>query len=76
MFCGHSYIWSLLLLRSANNAVAISVPTLAAVLSFITYSLLGHELNAARIFTALTLFNLLRMPLMMLRESQYNVYLV
>ncbi|TFY58828.1 hypothetical protein EVJ58_g6166 [Rhodofomes roseus] len=60
------YIRNLLLIRSANNAIAISLPTLASVLSFIVYSLAGHSLNAADIFSSLTLFNLLRMPLMFL----------
>ncbi|KZT73163.1 hypothetical protein DAEQUDRAFT_808686 [Daedalea quercina L-15889] len=58
------YVRDLLLIRSANNAIAISLPTLASVLSFIVYSLTGHSLNAANIFSSLTLFNLLRMPLM------------
>jgi hypothetical protein len=57
----------MLLIRSANSAVAISMPTIAAVIAFVTYSLTGHPLDPAIIFTALTLFNLLRMPLMMLR---------
>ncbi|TFK72957.1 ABC transporter [Pluteus cervinus] len=60
------YIRSLLLIRSANNAVAMSMPVLASVLAFVTYSLTGHSLNPADIFTSLTLFNLLRLPLMFL----------
>jgi ABC-type multidrug transport system fused ATPase/permease subunit len=63
------YIRSLLLVRAANNAVALSLPTLASVLSFVTYSLSGHTLEPAVIFTSLTLFNLLRMPLLVLRMS-------
>ncbi|TFK46118.1 ABC transporter [Heliocybe sulcata] len=61
-----AYVRSLLLIRSANNAIAMSLPVLASVLSFVTYSLSGHELNAADIFASLTLFQLLRMPLMFL----------
>ncbi|KAJ8692856.1 hypothetical protein PTI98_010127 [Pleurotus ostreatus] len=61
-----SYIRSLLLVRSANNAVAMSLPVLASVLSFVTYSLSGHSLDPAIIFASLTLFNLLRLPLMFL----------
>ncbi|TDL28197.1 ABC transporter [Rickenella mellea] len=64
-----SYVRSLLLLRSANNAVAFSLPVLAAVLSFVAYSLSGHKLEAAVIFTSLTLFQLLRLPLMFLPLS-------
>ncbi|KAH9902793.1 P-loop containing nucleoside triphosphate hydrolase protein [Cubamyces lactineus] len=64
-----SYIRSLLVIRSANNAVAISLPALASVLAFVVYSATGHSLNAADIFSSLTLFNLLRMPLMFLPLS-------
>jgi ABC-type multidrug transport system fused ATPase/permease subunit len=63
------YIRSLLLIRAANNAVAMSLPVLASVLSFTTYSLSGHTLEPAVIFTSLTLFQMLRMPLMFLRQS-------
>ncbi|CUA66748.1 hypothetical protein RSOLAG22IIIB_00195 [Rhizoctonia solani] len=49
------------------RATAISmitfIPILAATLSFITYALSGHELNAAIIFSSLQLFNIIRMPL-------------
>ena len=62
-----AYIRSILLIRSANNAVAISAPVVASVLAFITYSATGHSLNPANIFSSLALFNLLRLPLMMLR---------
>ncbi len=61
------------MIRSANNAVAISLPALASVLSFVVYSLSGHSLNAANIFASLTLFQLLRLPLMFLRK--YNIQL-
>ncbi|KAJ7593418.1 ABC transporter [Mycena floridula] len=60
------HVRSLLLLRAANNAVAMSMPVIASVIAFITYSLSGHELEPAKIFTSLTLFTLLRMPLMLL----------
>ncbi|KAF8150782.1 ABC transporter [Crassisporium funariophilum] len=61
-----AYIRSLLLIRSANNAVAMSMPVLASVLAFITYSATGHTLEPGVVFTSLTLFNLLRLPLMFL----------
>jgi hypothetical protein len=61
------FIRSLLLVRAANNAVALSLPALASVLSFVTYSLSGHTLEPAVIFTSLTLFTLLRLPLIFLR---------
>ncbi|KAF8656809.1 hypothetical protein AX16_002359 [Volvariella volvacea WC 439] len=68
-----SHIRSLLLIRSANNAVAMSMPVLASVLAFVTYSLTGHSLDPANIFTSLTLFNLLRLPLMFLPVSLSSI---
>ena len=63
-----SYIRSLLVLRSANNAVAFTLPVFAAVLSFVAYILSGHSLDPAVIFSSLTLFQLLRLPLMFFRK--------
>ncbi|KAI0822453.1 P-loop containing nucleoside triphosphate hydrolase protein [Trametes gibbosa] len=68
-----SYIRSLLIIRSANNAVAVSLPALASVLAFVVYSATGHSLNAADIFSSLTLFNLLRLPLMFLPISLSSI---
>lgn len=62
-----SYVRSLLIIRAANNAVALGMPVMASVLAFVVYSLTGHSLQANTIFTSLTLFTLLRMPLMFLR---------
>ncbi|WVQ95135.1 hypothetical protein IAU59_002229 [Kwoniella sp. CBS 9459] len=59
------YIRMLLTFRSGMMAFAMSLPTLAAILSFITYSATAHDLQAATIFTVITLFQLMRMPLMM-----------
>jgi hypothetical protein len=63
------HIRSLLLIRSANNAIAMSMPAIASVLAYITYSASGHQLLPATIFSSLALFNLLRLPLMFLRKS-------
>ncbi|KAF9046870.1 ABC transporter [Hymenopellis radicata] len=63
------FIRSLLIIRSANNAVAISMPVLASILAFVTYSATGHAMDPAKIFASLTLFNLLRLPLMFLPIS-------
>ncbi|SPO20406.1 probable YOR1 - ABC transporter [Ustilago trichophora] len=62
-------IRKILIIRSANNAIAFSLPILAAVLAFVIYSLTGHDLNPAIVFPSLTLFQLLRMPLMFLPLS-------
>lgn len=58
------YIRSLLMMKGGNMAIASSVPVIAAILAFITYSSTQGQLEAAETFTALTLFQLLRLPLM------------
>ncbi|GAA5839463.1 hypothetical protein JCM3766R1_003553 [Sporobolomyces carnicolor] len=60
---------NLLVSRAATTGVAMSLPTLATVLAFVTYAGTGHTQDAANIFTSFTLFQLLRMPLMMLPMS-------
>ena len=56
----------LLAIRNAINAVSMSLPIFASMLSFITYSLSKHPLTAAPIFSSLALFNSLRLPLNLL----------
>ena len=56
----------LLSIRNAINAVSISLPIFASMLSFITYNLSNHDLNPAYVFSSLALFNSLRMPLNLL----------
>ncbi|KAI1805517.1 P-loop containing nucleoside triphosphate hydrolase protein [Daldinia bambusicola] len=56
----------LLAIRNAINAVSMSLPIYASMLSFITYSLTDHGLPAAQVFSSLALFNSLRMPLNLL----------
>ncbi|KAF8840168.1 hypothetical protein BDN67DRAFT_1011682 [Paxillus ammoniavirescens] len=68
-----AYIRSLLISRAAPNALAISLPALASVLAFVTYSLTGHPLDAANVFSSLTLFQLIRMPLMFLPMSLSSI---
>ncbi|PVG03951.1 hypothetical protein CPB86DRAFT_748462 [Serendipita vermifera] len=52
--------------RSSMISITGFIPILASILAFITYSLTGHELDAAIIFSSLQLLNVLRMPLIML----------
>lgn len=59
-------IQGLLAIRNGINAVSMSMPVFASMLSFITYSLSGHDLGAAVIFSSLALFNSLRLPLNLL----------
>lgn len=56
----------LLAIRAANSSIAMSVPMLASVVAFITFASLRPFDSPAIIFTSLTFFNLLRMPLMLL----------
>lgn len=56
----------LLAMRNGINAVSMSLPVFASMLSFITYSLSKHPLDPAPIFSSLALFNALRFPLILL----------
>ncbi|KAG6830985.1 hypothetical protein H0H92_013457 [Tricholoma furcatifolium] len=49
--------------RSLMISSIMCIPVLAAILSFITYALSGHDLNVSIIFTSLQLFNIIRLPL-------------
>ncbi|KAG6889349.1 hypothetical protein C0992_005577 [Termitomyces sp. T32_za158] len=55
---------------SVANSILIAsitfVPVVATVLSFITYSLTGHELNIAIVFASLQLFTIIRIPFLVL----------
>lgn len=56
-------IQTLLAVRNGILCVSMSIPIFASMLAFITYALSKHDLNPARIFSSLALFNSLRMPL-------------
>jgi hypothetical protein len=62
----------MLLIRAGNMAVAMSTPALASVVAFIVYAGSGHSLTPAIIFSSLTWFQLLRLPLMMLRKLRHS----
>ncbi|EPS37568.1 hypothetical protein H072_8744 [Dactylellina haptotyla CBS 200.50] len=53
----------LLAIRSATNAISMSLPVFASILAFVTYSLSHPGLNPATIFASIGLFNALRLPL-------------
>ncbi|KAF2759281.1 ABC multidrug transporter [Pseudovirgaria hyperparasitica] len=53
----------LLSIRNAILAVGMVMPVFAAMIAFIVYSVSGHGLNPAPIFSSLALFNGLRLPL-------------
>ncbi|EAW25211.1 ATP-binding cassette transporter YOR1 [Aspergillus fischeri NRRL 181] len=56
----------LLFVRHAVVVCMVSLPTFASLLSFVTYALSDHGMSPDRIFASLALFNVLRMPLIML----------
>ena len=58
----------MLLIRAGNMGVAMALPTMASVAAFLVYAGTGHQLTPAIIFASLTWFQLLRLPLMTLRE--------
>jgi len=60
-------IRTIVILRAGITSIGISLPVLASVLAFVVYGI-NHSLDPAIIFTSLTLFNMLRMPLMFFRK--------
>ncbi|KAF9163643.1 hypothetical protein DFQ26_002301 [Actinomortierella ambigua] len=58
------FVRQLLISRSGVAAVNLTIPVFASTLTFVVYSLAGNELNAAIVFSSLSLFNIMRMPLM------------
>ncbi|KIY65390.1 hypothetical protein CYLTODRAFT_492364 [Cylindrobasidium torrendii FP15055 ss-10] len=63
------YIRSLLLLRSGVTAVALSLPVISSVVTFVVYVAVGNTLDPANVFASLALFNMLRIPLLFLPAS-------
>ena len=59
-------LFLLMALRNGILSVSVMLPILASMLTFITYYLSNHVLNAAPIFSSLALFNALGVPLEML----------
>lgn len=60
----------LLIIRSGTMALGTSLALIGSILCFVTYSALGDgRSNPGAVFTALTLFNLLQMPLLLLPVS-------
>ncbi|KAK0469882.1 ABC protein [Desarmillaria tabescens] len=55
--------------QSANTAFAYSIPVLASTLAFVTYTSTTASFDAAVIFASLSLFNLLRQPMMFLPRA-------
>jgi ATP-binding cassette, subfamily C (CFTR/MRP), member 1 len=56
-------IQAVLAIRHAITAVGTSMSTFATMLAFITFTLSGQELTSSRVFSSLSLFSALSMPL-------------
>jgi len=54
------------LLSAANMTQVTSLPIVLSTTAFVTYALLGNRLDAAVVFPAIALFNVLRPPLLIL----------
>ena len=60
-------------IRHAITAVGTSMSSFATMLAFITYTLSGHELTSSRVFSSLSLFGALSMPLNQFPQILGNV---
>ncbi|KAK9463479.1 P-loop containing nucleoside triphosphate hydrolase protein [Lipomyces oligophaga] len=60
------FIRYVLTLRSSIFAISMALPVFASMISFVILSVSGHYLDPAKIFASLTLFNMLRIPLMVI----------
>mmetsp|Transcript_13169 Transcript_13169/g.18230 ORF Transcript_13169/g.18230 Transcript_13169/m.18230 type:complete len:1650 (+) Transcript_13169:155-5104(+) len=58
-----AYLKKSAILGAFNMCLIFSVPVLVSSISFAVYILAGNELTAAKAFTSLALYNVLRMPL-------------
>ena len=60
----------LLIIKAVNMSIAMAIPVVATIVAFTAFLLTGDNQNTPQqIFTSLTLFNLLRIPLMVLPMS-------
>ncbi|KAG0334412.1 hypothetical protein BG004_000426, partial [Podila humilis] len=62
------YVRTLLISRSGIAAVNLTVPVIAATLTFVAYSLAGNTLTPAIVFSSLSLFNIMRLPLLIMPQ--------
>ncbi|KAG9944556.1 P-loop containing nucleoside triphosphate hydrolase protein, partial [Aureobasidium melanogenum] len=56
-------IRAMLTIRHAVTAIGTTISTFAAMLAFITFALSGHKLTSSHVFSSLSLFGALSMPL-------------
>ncbi|KAG1747121.1 ABC protein [Suillus paluster] len=58
---------------SMHLALAMSLPVLAATLAFVTYTLITKDFNVAVIFSSLSLFQLLKKPMMYMPQALSSI---
>ncbi|KAL3160420.1 hypothetical protein ABBQ32_010743 [Trebouxia sp. C0010 RCD-2024] len=61
-------LWKSFRVATFNSFLLNAIPTFVSVATFTTYVLLGNKLTAAKAFTSLSLFSILRMPLFQLPQ--------
>lgn len=66
-------IRNLAFIRSFNEAIAFSLPTIASVFAFVMYSALHRDMNLAVIFPALSYFNMMTAPLFLLPRAMSSI---
>lgn len=64
-----SRVMRMLTFRNGLNAIFVAAPTFAGLFSFILMARVGKYLNPATVFSSLTTFNIIRMPLVFLPLS-------
>lgn len=67
-------IRKMLTVRNMINALFVSAPTLAGLVSFVVLERTGGDLNPATVFSSLSSFNIIRMPLMFLPIAAVSGY--
>lgn len=55
-----------------NSTIVSSLPTMLTIVAFVAYAISGRELNAAVVFPAIALFNVIRPPLLFLPNTIIN----
>ncbi|KAK9802963.1 hypothetical protein WJX72_012534 [[Myrmecia] bisecta] len=61
-------LWKGFVVASINSLLLNAIPVIVSVATFAAYVLLGNQLTAAKAFTSLSLFTVLRMPLFQLPQ--------
>lgn len=61
------------LIQAWNDCLVSSLPTALSLVTFVTFAMLGNRLDAAVVFPAIALFNVIRPPLLIFPNTVVNV---